>query len=117
MSSLPVFEIAAPATRHATLAAGLRRRPFALAALCFIALLVLASILAPLLAPYDPHAQDLTNVLDGPTTHHLLGTDTLGRDVLSKLLYGGRRSLLSVVEAVAVVVLLGVPLGLLAGYR
>jgi peptide/nickel transport system permease protein len=117
MSSVPVVAVAAPAAGRSTLVAGLRRRPFALTSLAFIALLVLASILAPLLAPYDPHAQDLTSVLDGPTAHHLLGTDTLGRDVLSKLLYGGRRSLVSVVEGVAVVVLLGVPLGLLAGYR
>jgi peptide/nickel transport system permease protein len=114
---LPVVEVAVPVADRSMLVASFRRRPFALAALAFLGLLVLASILAPWLAPYDPHAQDLTNVLSGPTTHHLLGTDTLGRDVLSKLLYGGRRSLASIVEVVAVVVLLGVPLGLLAGYR
>ena len=118
MSSLPVAEAAPPASSsRSRLTAGLRRRPFALGAVAFIALLALASILAPWLAPYDPRAQDLTNVLAGPSVHHLLGTDTLGRDVLSKLLYGGRRSLLSIVEGVAVVVALGVPLGLLAGYR
>jgi peptide/nickel transport system permease protein len=100
-----------------TLASGLRGRPSAIAAVAFLVLLALASVLAPWLAPYDPHAQDLSDVLSGPTVHHVLGTDTLGRDVLSKLLFGGRRSLLSVVEGVAVVIVLGVPLGVLAGYR
>ena len=55
-------------------------------------------------------------MLSGPGARHLLGTDTLGRDVLSRLLFGGRRSMLSIVEAVAAVLLLGVPLGVIAGY-
>jgi peptide/nickel transport system permease protein len=92
------------------------RRPIAIGAVCFIAALVVVSVAAPLLAPYDPRAQDLTRVLSGPSAHNLLGTDALGRDVLSRILYGGRRSLLSIVEALAVVLALGVPLGLAAGY-
>jgi peptide/nickel transport system permease protein len=94
----------------------MRRRPVAAAALAFLALLTLACVAAPLLAPYDPRAQDLAHVLSGPAAHHLMGTDTLGRDVLSRLLFGGRRSLLSVLEAVAVVLALGVPAGLITGY-
>jgi peptide/nickel transport system permease protein len=92
-------------------------RPAGVAAAVFLLLLVLSCVAAPLIAPDNPATQDLTNVLSGPSAHHLLGTDTLGRDVLSRLLYGGRRSLLSVAEGLAVVLALGVPLGLAAGYR
>jgi len=92
-------------------------RPAGVAAALFLLLLVLSCVAAPLIAPDNPATQDLTNVLSGPSAHHLLGTDTLGRDVLSRLLYGGRRSLLSVAEGLAVVLALGVPLGLAAGYR
>ena len=92
-------------------------KPFGVGAAAFLLLLILACLFAPLIAPYNPATQDLANVLSGPTAHHLLGTDTLGRDVLSRLLYGGRRSLLSVAEGLLVVLALGVPLGLAAGYR
>jgi peptide/nickel transport system permease protein len=92
-------------------------RPAGVAAAVFLLLLVLSCVAAPLIAPDNPATQDLTNVLSGPSAHHLLGTDSLGRDVLSRLLYGGRRSLLSVAEGLAVVLALGVPLGLAAGYR
>ncbi len=91
-------------------------RPAAVVALAFLLLLVVTSLAAPLIAPYNPLAQDLTNSLQGPSAHHLLGTDTLGRDVLSRLMYGGRRSLLSIAEAVLAVVVLGAPIGILAGY-
>ena len=93
------------------------RRPVAACAVAFLVVLVAACLAAPLLAPDDPRAQDLVNALHGPSGAHLLGADTLGRDVLSRLLYGGRRSLLSIAEALAVVLAIGVPLGLLAGYR
>jgi peptide/nickel transport system permease protein len=92
-------------------------RPVGVGGAAFLLLLLLACVAAPLIAPGNPGTQDLANVLSGPTAHHLLGTDTLGRDVLSRLLYGGRRSLLSVAEGLAVVLALGVPLGLAAGYR
>ena len=117
MSSLAVVESVAPSSGRVSAVGALRRRPLAIAALAFVGLLVLASIAAPWISPYNPGAQDLGDALSGPTWHHLLGTDALGRDVLSKLIYGGRRSLLSVAEGVTVVVLLGVPLGLVAGYR
>jgi oligopeptide/dipeptide ABC transporter ATP-binding protein len=117
MSALSAVEHVEPAAGRASVVGSLRRRPLAVAAVVFVAALVLVSLMAPWLAPYDPRAQDLANALSGPTGHHLLGTDSLGRDVLSKILYGGRRSLLSVAEGVVVVVALGVPLGLIAGYR
>jgi peptide/nickel transport system permease protein len=117
MSAIPTVDLAAPLPGRSSIAGALRGRPLALGALAFLAALVLVSTFAPWLAPYDPRAQDLGSALSGPTSHHLLGADSLGRDVLSKILYGGRRSLLSIAEGVLVVVMLGVPLGLVAGYR
>jgi peptide/nickel transport system permease protein len=118
MSTLDPKALAGQAvsSRQSSIVRELLRRPIAVGAILIIALLLVASIAAPLLAPYDPRDQDLTRVLSGPTGHNLLGTDTLGRDVLSRLMYGGRRSLLSIVEGLAVVLALGVPLGLCAGY-
>ena len=83
-----------------------------------ILILVIAiAVLAPLIAPDDPDAQDLLLRLQPPGTDgHPLGTDQFGRDVLSRLIYGARVSLLAAVEAVGVAVVLGVPLGMLAGY-
>jgi peptide/nickel transport system permease protein len=113
-----VSALAEPAVEAPTSSArSLLRRPVAVSALVFLAVLVAACLAAPLLAPDDPRAQDLVNALHGPSSAHLLGADTLGRDVLSRLLYGGRRSLLSIAEALAVVLAVGVPLGLVAGYR
>jgi len=103
-------------TPRASIARALARRPAAAVSLLFLALLTLACVMAPLIAPHEPLRQDLAHVLSRPTSTYLLGTDSLGRDVLSRLMYGGRRSLLSSAEAVAVVLLLGVPVGLVAGY-
>lgn len=81
-----------------------------------IVVLVLVGLIGPLLAPHDPAAQDLLNRLDGPSGDHLLGTDSLGRDQLSRLLVATRVSLLASVEAISIALVLGVPGGLLAGY-
>jgi peptide/nickel transport system permease protein len=94
----------------------LLRRPSALVIAAFLALIVLSVIAAPLIAPYDPNAQDLLNTYSGPTGRHLLGTDNLGRDILSRLLYGGRVSLEGVAEAVIVLIALGLTAGAVAGY-
>ena len=67
-------------------------------------------------APADPEFQDLSHPLAGPSSAHWLGTDRLGRDVLSRLLYGGQVTLVAVVEAVLVFAVLGITLGVLAGY-
>ncbi|MBP0459242.1 dipeptide/oligopeptide/nickel ABC transporter permease/ATP-binding protein [Streptomyces montanisoli] len=82
----------------------------------FLLLLLLACALAPVSAPADPLHQDLHHVLQLPTTGHWLGTDSLGRDVLSRLLYGGRSTLVGVAEGVAAQLLVAVPLGVTAGY-
>jgi peptide/nickel transport system permease protein len=94
----------------------LLRRPLAAICLAYLVLVCAASLAAPLIAPYGPTETDLTHVLSGPSGRHLLGTDTLGRDLLSRLLFGGRLSLEGALEATLVFVLIGVPLGLLAGY-
>jgi peptide/nickel transport system permease protein len=92
------------------------RRPLAVVSLGYLCLLVLASALAPVLSPYDPNAVDLDHVLSGPAGLHPLGTDGLGRDVLARLLYGGRISLVDAAVAVLTVLLVGVPSGLAAGF-
>ncbi|MEV0297518.1 ABC transporter permease [Nocardia sp. NPDC050710] len=81
-----------------------------------IAILALLSVLAPLVAPYSPTVQDLADRFAGPSGDHLLGTDSYGRDVLSRLMWGGRSSFTGVLIAVGVGVAVGVPWGLGAGY-
>jgi len=88
----------------------------ALGATVVLGLIVLASVLAPVLAPYEPEQIDVLNRLAGPSPEHLLGTDSLGRDTLSRLLYAGRVSLAAAALAVVVATVIGVPLGLVAGY-
>ena len=78
--------------------------------------LVLVALCAPLLAPYDPAAQDLNVGLTMPTLAHPLGTDQLGRDLLSRLLWAGRSSLTVVFGVLACSLLLGASIGLVAGY-
>lgn len=92
-----------------------RQRP-ALVALGFLIFATLVAVFAPLLAPADPLEQELTAVLQSPGGDHLLGTDELGRDVLSRLIFAARISLLAALQAVVVAVVLGVPPGLIAGY-
>ncbi len=81
-----------------------------------ILLIALAAIFAPVVAPYDPTAQDLLNRLQGPSLEHLLGTDQLGRDVLSRMIYGARVSLIIGLCPTLLSMIVGVVLGLLAGY-
>ncbi|MFI2720885.1 dipeptide/oligopeptide/nickel ABC transporter permease/ATP-binding protein [Streptomyces collinus] len=95
---------------------GIRRRPVAATALVVVVGITAAVVLAPLLAPHPPLAQDLLHALSGPSADHPLGTDALGRDVLSRLLYGGRPTLIGVGVAVLVYALFGMSLGMLAGY-
>jgi len=92
------------------------RHRLAVISLVLLALLILAAIFAPLIAPYDPLAQDANNTLIGPSSTHLLGTDDLGRDILSRLIYGGRVTLTIGFGATAVVLLLGIVIGAVAGY-
>jgi peptide/nickel transport system permease protein len=77
---------------------------------------LVAAIFAPLVAPYDPYAQLLDDVLQQPNTKHLLGTDSLGRDTLSRIIYGARITLLVGVGTVLIAAALGTIIGLIAGY-
>jgi peptide/nickel transport system permease protein len=88
----------------------------ALVAAVLIVVVIAVVALADLIAPYDPLVQDLTAVLQGPSAAHLLGTDTLGRDILSRLLHGGQPALLGVSVALMVFTASGLLFGLLAGY-
>ena len=78
---------------------------------------VLAAVFANALAPYDPDLQDYNHVLEPPSASHLLGTDDLGRDVLSRIIFGARVSTSVGLVAVGLALVAGVPLGLLAAYR
>jgi len=78
--------------------------------------LIFTAIFAPYMAPYDPYKQELDNILDTPSFTHLLGTDTLGRDTLSRIIYGSRTSLIVGIVAILVASTLGMTAGLTAGY-
>lgn len=94
----------------------LLRSPSAVAGLVIVGLLLLAGIFAPLLTPYDPTRQDLRQVLQDPSLSHPLGTDQLGRDVLSRILHGARLTLFIGAFAVGLGAAVGVPLGIISGY-
>ncbi len=88
----------------------------AMGGLIVVVVLILASLAAPLLAPYDPGVQNLANRLAKPSAAHWLGTDELGRDILSRILYGGQVTLGMVVAVVIMVAPLGLAIGCVAGY-
>jgi peptide/nickel transport system permease protein len=92
------------------------RRPLGVVAGVVLILIVLAVVFARVIAPYDPLAQDLLHALQPPSTKHLLGTDQLGRDVLSRLLVGGQSTLVGALEAVGSYLVIGVVAGIVAGY-
>lgn len=89
-------------------------------ALCFsiifIALFLLIAVFAPIIAPYDPLQMDLDHIKEAPGKYHLLGTDTVGRDVFSRIIYGTRISLLVGISATLLSLGLGLMVGLVAGY-
>jgi len=94
----------------------MRRDVRAVVSLSFLLLLLIVSIFAPVLAPYSPIDQDVTQLLLPPSAAHWLGTDDLGRDVLSRLIWGAPNSLYASFLAVGVGIVLGVPIGLLIGF-
>lgn len=83
----------------------------------WLVLVTVAAIFAPWIAPYDPNAQDLSNTYEGISSAHWLGTDDLGRDVLSRLIYGSRISMQITFETVAIALVLALVIGLVAGFR
>ncbi|MGY4900605.1 ABC transporter permease [Streptomyces sp. 900116325] len=101
----------------AGLKTGARRPPVVVAAGAVLVLVVVAAVFAPLLAPYAPDAIDLSASLAGTGGEHLLGTDSSGQDLLSRVLYGARTSLIAPILLLGVAALLGVTLGTLAAWR
>ncbi|QTA30141.1 dipeptide/oligopeptide/nickel ABC transporter permease/ATP-binding protein [Streptomyces sp. CA-256286] len=95
----------------------LLRNPLGAASAGVLLLLVVAVLLAPLIAPQAPDASALGAAFEGPSAAHPLGMDSAGRDILSRLLYGGRNTLGGALIALGVALALGVPTGLYAGYR
>ena len=90
-------------------------RSFAVSSLLVLALLALAAA-APVLSPYDPVEATMQNAYLEPSAEHIFGTDKLGRDVFSRILYGARYSLSGVLLLVAVIFLVGTSLGIISGY-
>jgi peptide/nickel transport system permease protein len=94
----------------------LRQQRLALIAAGYILVLCVVAVIGPWIAPYGPTTGDLRSTLQGPSAAHWLGTDDLGRDILSQLIYGARLSMWAAFEAVSIAILLGVPIGLIVGY-
>jgi len=95
----------------------LMKRKGAVTGMVVIAVFILMAVFAPLIAPYDPIATSWSLVRKPPSALHWFGTDDLGRDVLVRVVYGARASLSAGVIAVGIALCVGVPVGLLAGYR
>lgn len=94
----------------------LKRRKGAVFGLAVLGIFAAAAVLAPLVAPYDPVVQNWTSVRKAPSVLHWFGTDDVGRDILSRVIYGARASLMAGVVAVGIALSVGVPLGLTSGY-
>ena len=113
-----IRQLEAPEPR-AAVADALRRilrDPLGALGAALVLLFVLSALLAPWIAPYEPNALDVPARLEGPSLAHPLGTDNLGRDVLSRVLYGGRIALAVALTAVGLSLAGGILLGLIAGY-
>ena len=98
------------------IAARLRRNRIGMAGTVVLLVMLAAAALAGVILPYDPNAADLNAVLAGPTLAHPFGTDNLGRDIFTRVIYGGRISLLIGFFSVALGALIGVPLGVCSGF-
>jgi peptide/nickel transport system permease protein len=114
----PGAEMSAAPVSRPGVARRVIRRPLAAVCLTYVAILIVVAVAAPIVMPDvgTERAGDLGSALHGPGGGHLLGVDSLGRDVLQRLLVGTRVTLFGVLEAMVVVLLLGIPLGLVAGY-
>src|ERR1700730_9044592 len=117
LAAIPVIapdELESPARR------ALRRlfaRRGAVAGLVVIATFIVLAIFAPLISPYDPIATSWTAVCKPPSARHWFGTDDLGRDIFGRVIYGARASLTAGAISVGIALGIGVPFGLLSGYR
>jgi ABC-type dipeptide/oligopeptide/nickel transport system permease subunit len=112
----PAIELSGRARRRRLLRKRFLRRPFAVAGLVLALMFILVAIFAPLIAPYDPGDTDFNALLAPPSAEHLLGTDELGHDVFSNLVWGSRASILAGVVATMLAMIIAVPIGVAAGY-
>jgi len=106
----------APSRQPNALIQAFRRNKLSWLGLALLVFIVAIAVFAPLLSPYDPLAQDILHRLEPPSAAHWLGTDTYGRDVMSRLFYGARISLFIGFVAVLIAMTCGSAIGLLAGY-
>lgn len=102
--------------RGADVCRRLTRHKGALLGLLFLLVLLLATSLARWILPFDPLTQDFTATLQGPSAVHWFGTDELGRDILARVVFGARTSLITAAGAVTIAAVVGVPIGLVAGF-
>src|SRR3954471_2579390 len=116
IGAIPVLsdELESPARRALR---RLFRRKGAVVGLAVIAAFIVVALFAPLVSPYDPIATSWSLVRKAPSAQHWFGTDDLGRDVLARVMFGARASLMAGAISVSIALAIGVPLGLLAGYR
>ncbi|OLL72016.1 Oligopeptide transport ATP-binding protein OppD [Pseudonocardia sp. Ae168_Ps1] len=112
----PAAPGSAPRGRGGEVLRRLLRNPLGAAAATVLGLIVAGVLLADVLAPFEPGYADIRNILSGAGADHPLGTDSGGRDILSRLLHGGQTTLLAALLCAAVAIAVGVPSGLLAGY-
>jgi ABC-type dipeptide/oligopeptide/nickel transport system permease subunit len=91
-------------------------RPLPVIGLFIIVILIITAVFAPQISPYDPYKMDILNKLQPPSHQHLLGTDSLGRDTLSRIIYGSRTSLIIGISAVGASTIIGLTLGLIAAF-
>ena len=90
--------------------------PLGLIGLCLVTLMVISALGAPIFAPYDPIQLNIMERLQGPSVNHLLGTDQLGRDLFSRVLFGGQVALKVAFITIGLALIVGIVLGLIAGY-
>jgi peptide/nickel transport system permease protein len=109
-------ELTGRARRRRLLRKRFLRRPFAILGLIVALTFIVVAIFAPLVAPYQPDTSDFNALLQHPSGKHLLGTDELGRDVFSRLVWGSRASIEAGVLATLLAMVIAVPIGLAAGY-
>jgi len=116
MTEAALAELGVPLAGGQNVARRLLRDPLGVVATMLILVSLVISVIGPWIAPYDPNFTDLSQVLGTPDANHLLGTDSAGRDVISRLIVGTRLTLAAAAIASVVSVAIGVPSGLLAGY-
>lgn len=119
-TALGTLSVAVPDQMESPARRALRRlvrRKGAVVGMAVIATFILVALFAPVIAPYDPIATSWTLVRKPPSALHWFGTDELGRDVFSRVIYGARASLLAGAISVGIALCIGVPFGLLSGYR